>query len=220
VISALCIGGDSAYERAMPDFSIERDCGAAPVAGIDEAGRGPWAGPVVAAAVILDGGCLPRELAGRIDDSKALTAAARAEVFALLPMYALIGVGQASVAEIDQFNILRATFLAMARAVEKLPAMPAMALVDGNRLPPLPCPARAVVRGDGRSLSIAAASIVAKVTRDRLMGDLARQHPGYGWEHNAGYGTALHKQGIVRYGLTPHHRLSFRPVSELSCVTT
>ncbi|MGH6932621.1 MAG: ribonuclease HII [Dongiaceae bacterium] len=203
----------------MPDFALERACKHRPVAGIDEAGRGPWAGPVLAAAVILDERTLPAALAARIDDSKALTAAARAELFALLPMYALIGVGQASVAEIDQFNILRATLLAMTRAVEKLPVAPAAALVDGNRAPPLACPVLTVIRGDSRSLSISAASIVAKVTRDQLMGQLARRHPGYGWERNAGYGTALHKQGLVRLGITPHHRRSFRPISELYALT-
>lgn len=203
----------------MPDFSLERACDRQPVAGIDEAGRGPWAGPVVAAAVILDDRTLPSELASHIDDSKLLTAAARAELFALLPMYALIGVGQSSVAEIDRLNILRATFLAMTRAVERLPVKPAMALVDGNRAPSLPCPVRTIIGGDGLSLSIAAASIIAKVTRDRFMTELARVHPGYGWERNAGYGTAGHKQGLVRLGITPHHRRSFRPISELIHLT-
>jgi ribonuclease HII len=204
----------------MPDFSLERACPAQPVAGIDEAGRGPWAGPVVAAAVILDERTLPSGLASRIDDSKQMSAAARAEVFALLPLYGLIGIGQASVAEIDQFNILKATFLAMARAVDRLPVKPAMALVDGNRAPALPCPVRNVVRGDSFSLSIAAASIVAKVTRDRLMTELAVRHPGYGWERNVGYGTAVHKQGLVRLGVTSHHRRSFRPISELISLTS
>lgn len=203
----------------MPDFSLERACDSQPVAGIDEAGRGPWAGPVVAAAVILDERTLPSEMASQIDDSKLLSTAVRAELFALLPMYALIGVGQSSVAEIDRLNILRATFLAMTRAVERLPVKPAMALVDGNRAPSLPCPARTIIGGDGLSLSIAAASIIAKVTRDRLMTELARAHPGYGWERNAGYGTAMHKQGLVRLGITPHHRQSFRPISELVHLT-
>ena len=199
----------------MPDLSLERACPHSPVAGIDEAGRGPLAGPVVAAAVILDERSLPAELAERIDDSKAVDADERAELFALLPLYCLIGVGEASVAEIDRFNILRASLLAMRRAVERLPVAPAIALVDGNQPPDLACPVRAVVGGDGISLSIAAASIIAKVTRDRRMAQLARAHPGYGWETNAGYGTPEHLQGLVRLGVTPHHRRSFRPVSEL-----
>lgn len=199
----------------MPDFSLERACRKSPVAGIDEAGRGPLAGPVVAAAVILDERTLPDELALRIDDSKAVAREERAELFALLPLYALIGVGEASVEEIDDLNILRATLLAMRRAVERLPVRPAIALVDGNMPPDLTCPVRTVIAGDGLSLSIAAASIVAKVTRDRLMGELARTHPGYGWEHNAGYATAEHHQGIVRLGVTTHHRRSFRPISEV-----
>jgi len=198
----------------MPDFSLERSCKQGPVAGIDEAGRGPWAGPVVAAAVILDEKTLPRDIAARLDDSKVVPPPLRGELFGLLPLYALIGVGQATVEEIDSHNILEATMLAMARAVQRLPVAPAMALVDGNRAPTLPCPVRPVVKGDGLSLSIAAASIIAKVTRDRIMADLARQHPGYGWEHNAGYGTAEHQAALKRLGVTPHHRQSFRPISE------
>jgi ribonuclease HII len=206
--------GESLYQAPMPDFLLERSCKQKPVAGIDEAGRGPWAGPVVAAAVILEEKSLPPEIAARLDDSKALSAAARNEMFALLPLYGLIGVGEASVAEIDEHNILRATFMAMARAVRRLPVAPAMALVDGNRAPELPCPVRTVVKGDSLSLSIAAASIVAKVTRDRLMAGLARAHPGYGWERNAGYGTAEHQAALRRLGITPHHRQSFRPIFE------
>jgi len=203
----------------MPDFSLERGCPQSPVAGIDEAGRGPWAGPVFAAAVILDERSLPDELAERIDDSKALPPEERAELFALLPLYGMIGVGEASVAEIDELNILRASLLAMRRAVERLPVAPAIALVDGNRPPDLPCSVRVVVGGDGLSLSIAAASIVAKVMRDRRMALLAREHPGYGWESNAGYGTPEHRQGLVRLGVTPYHRRSFRPISELLQLT-
>jgi ribonuclease HII len=208
--------GESRYERRMPDFSLERACRQSPIAGIDEAGRGPLAGPVVAAAVILDERTLPDDLACRIDDSKAIARDERAELFALLPLYALIGVGQASVEEIDALNILQASLLAMRRAVERLPVQPAVALVDGNRPPALPCPVQTIVAGDGLSLSIAAASIVAKVTRDRLMTELARAHPGYGWEHNAGYGTAEHRQALQRLGPTPHHRRSFRPVCEVA----
>jgi ribonuclease HII len=174
---------------------------------------------VVAAAVVLDFLALPRKLARRLDDSKLLERQEREELFGLIPDYAMIGVGEASVDEIDSINILQASLLAMRRALEALPAVPAMALIDGNQLPALPCPAQAVVGGDGRSLSIAAASIIAKVTRDHLMNVLAEQHPGYGWETNVGYSTPEHLQGLVRLGVTPHHRRSFRPVYELLSLT-
>lgn len=196
----------------MPDFQFE-DAGGDPVAGVDEAGRGPWAGPVVAAAVILDRDRLPALLRGHIDDSKKLSRRAREAVFAALPAYAAIGIGRAEVDEIDRLNILEAALLAMARACARLPVSPACVLVDGNRAPALPCPTRCVVGGDGLSLSIAAASIVAKVTRDRIMDDLALRHPGYGWETNAGYGTRQHRDALARLGPTPHHRRSFRPVA-------
>jgi ribonuclease HII len=199
----------------MPTFRFERKCAAQPVAGIDEAGRGPLAGPVIAAAVVLDMARLPRRIARRIDDSKQLPPAERAALFELMQPYAAIGVGGASVTEIDTINILRATYLAMRRAVARLPVRPAVALVDGNGAPELPCDVRTIVDGDALSLSIAAASIVAKVTRDRLMALLARHHPGYGWEHNAGYGTDEHRDALLRLGLTPHHRRSFRPVYEV-----
>jgi ribonuclease HII len=198
----------------MPDFSLERRCRRRPVAGIDEAGRGPLAGPVVAAAVILDERNLPDDIASRLDDSKVVPPSVRSELFGLLPLYALIGVGHATVEEIDSHNILKATLLAMARAVQRLPVTPAIALVDGNRAPDLSCPVRLVIKGDGLSFSIAAASIIAKVTRDRIMADLARAHPGYGWEHNAGYATSEHHEALRRLGTTPHHRQSFRPVLE------
>jgi ribonuclease HII len=196
----------------MPDFRFE-DAGDGPVAGIDEAGRGPWAGPVVAAAVILDRDRLPAALRGRIDDSKRLSRLEREAVFAALPACAAIGIGRAEVDEIDRLNILAATLLAMARACMQLPVSPARVLVDGNRTPALPCPTRCVVGGDGLSLSIAAASIVAKVTRDRIMAALALRHPGFGWENNAGYGTRQHRDALARLGPTPHHRRTFRPVA-------
>ncbi|MEK7819815.1 MAG: ribonuclease HII [Pseudomonadota bacterium] len=202
----------------MPDFSLEdsaRAEGFAMIAGIDEAGRGPWAGPVVAAAVILDQAALPAALAEGLDDSKKLSAARREALFALLPEFARIGVGRAEVDEIDRLNILQATFLAMTRAAAALSSVPDLALVDGNRPPALACAVRCVVGGDGRSLSIAAASVVAKVTRDRVMTELALRHPGYGWERNAGYGTAEHQAALARLGPTPAHRRSFRPVAAL-----
>ena len=195
----------------MPDLSLER---AQPgvVAGIDEAGRGPWAGPVVAAAVVLDTDRLPELLRNDLDDSKKLRPVRRSELFAALAGCARIGVGVAEVSEIDTINILAATMEAMARAVHDLGFVPDHALIDGNRAPALPCPATCAVRGDGRSLSIAAASVVAKVTRDRLMAGLARVHPGYGWERNAGYGTAEHRAALERLGVSPQHRRSFAPV--------
>ena len=192
----------------MPHFRYEQQMGRR-VAGVDEAGRGPLAGPVVAAAVIFSGGTAPPG----IDDSKKLRSAAREALFAAIMASAEVGIGQASVAEIDRLNILQATFLAMRRALAALSPPPGHALIDGNRLPPgLPCPATTIVRGDSHSLSIAAASIIAKVTRDRLMLDLAAAHPGYGWERNMGYGTPVHLAGLARLGPTPHHRLSFAPV--------
>ena len=199
----------TAAARAMPDLSLEASL-PPPVAGIDEAGRGPWAGPVVAAAVILPADRAP----DGIDDSKRLSRERRAELYERIQAAATIGVGEASVGEIDALNVLQATMLAMRRAVEALGTSPSHALVDGNRLPDLACPARAVIGGDSRSLSIAAASIVAKETRDRIMRRLARLHPGYGWERNAGYGTPEHARALAALGPTPHHRRSFRPVRE------
>jgi ribonuclease HII len=204
-------------KRRVPDFTFEQAAGCIEgrlVAGIDEVGRGPLAGPVVACAVILDSTRLPTDLALRIDDSKALRPAARRELFLRLQDHAQLGIGAASVEEIDGLNILAASLLAMRRAVERLPVPPDVALVDGNRAPDLPCPARTVVKGDQLSLSIAAASIIAKVTRDRIMADLAQTHPGYGWERNAGYGTAEHRAALKRLGATPEHRRSFLPVRQ------
>ena len=198
----------------MPDFNLERAAGGR-VAGIDEAGRGPLAGPVIAAAVILDPKTLPDMLRDGIDDSKLLTKSRREELFAVLQSHAHIGIGGASAAEIDRINILAATLRAMGRAVDDLGIVPDLALIDGNRTPELACPATAVVRGDRASLSIAAASIVAKVTRDRIMAGLARRHPGFGWERNAGYGTAEHKQALTRLGVTPHHRKTFAPINKI-----
>ena len=182
------------------------------VAGIDEVGRGPLAGPVLAAAVLFPRRPT-RRLAALIDDSKRLTAAQRQTAYdALRGSGAEIGVGAASVAEIASLNILHAAMLAMRRAVARLPTVPALALVDGNRAPDLPCPVRCVVGGDGTVLSIAAASIVAKVVRDRAMARLAVRFPGYGWERNAGYGTGEHRDAIRRLGPTPHHRIAFGTV--------
>ncbi len=179
-----------------------------PVAGIDEAGRGPWAGPVVAAAVILK----PEQIPAGLNDSKKLTPRMREALYGEIVQHAIVGVGVADVALIDAGNILQATLIAMRTAVGDLGRTPAAALVDGNRCPDLPCPAEPLIKGDARSLSVAAASIIAKVTRDRHMVALARKHPGYGWERNKGYGTREHAHALRRLGVTPHHRLSFAPV--------
>jgi ribonuclease HII len=194
-----------------PHFGFERE-GPRPVCGIDEVGRGPWAGPVVAAAVILDPHALPEGL----DDSKRLTPARREELAVVLHSVAIVGLGVASVAEIETMNILQASFLAMRRAVARLATRPALALVDGHLHPPgLPCPCRPIVGGVGLALSIAAASIVAKVARDRMMVALAQQFPGYGWETNMGYGTRAHAEGLARLGVSPHHRRSYQPIHEI-----
>ena len=183
------------------------------VAGVDEAGRGPLAGPVLAVAVVFPRG-LPRDLAQLIDDSKKLTAPARERALAALIRSgrAEIGIGAASVAEIDRINILHATMLAMRRAVMRLPSLPDLVLIDGNRAPDLPCTTQCCVGGDATSLSIAAASIVAKVTRDRAMHRLALRYPGYGWHENAGYGTAAHRAALHQHGPSRHHRAAFGTV--------
>ncbi|MBU2582117.1 MAG: ribonuclease HII [Alphaproteobacteria bacterium] len=178
------------------------------IAGIDEAGRGPWAGPVVAAAVILDLDNLPSGVA----DSKALDADARELAFASVRRTSQIGIGIADVGRIDRDNILNATMWAMAAALRDLKTKPRLALIDGNRLPQVSCSARAIVRGDAKCLSIAAASIVAKVTRDRIMAELAETYPGYGFERHKGYGTPQHREALERLGPTDIHRRSFRPV--------
>ena len=200
----------------MPDFAIERGCPGM-VCGVDEAGRGPLAGPVVAAAVILDRRRFRGALRRDLDDSKALSRELRESCYdALLAAARLgvvrIGVGAASRTEIDRINILRASLVAMRRAVAALGIAPDLALVDGNIAPALPCPVKTVVKGDALSFSIAAASVVAKVTRDRIMHALAGRYPGYGWETNVGYSTPEHGAGIRKLGVTPHHRRSFEPV--------
>jgi len=202
----------------MPDFRLELSAGGR-VAGIDEAGRGPLAGPVLAAAVVLSRR-VPGGLLALLDDSKKLTAARRETAFAALRAAQAagqveIGVGAASVADIVRINILQASLLAMCRAVAGLPAPPDLALVDGNQPPALPCPVRCVIGGDGLSLSIAAASIVAKVLRDRLMARLALRYPGYDWDSNAGYGTPAHRQALLTLGPTRHHRPTFGLVRRL-----
>ncbi len=196
----------------MPDFVLERRCEGI-VCGIDEAGRGPLAGPVVAAAVILDRKTLPRKLRAELDDSKKLTREERDEYAVMIRRCAVrIGVGAASVREIERHNILQATFIAMRRALNRLGMMPDIALIDGNQPPPLPCAVKTVIGGDGLSLSIAAASVIAKVTRDRLMRALAQRYDGYGWMTNVGYGTEEHRAAILALGPTRHHRMTFAPL--------
>lgn len=200
---------------AGPDFSFEtawHKRGITQVAGVDEVGRGPLAGPVVAAAVILDPYCLPPGL----NDSKQVSAKNRALLAAELPTIATVSIAEASVEEIDALNIRQATFLAMRRAVEGLAIAPEALLIDGRDIPQgLPCKAEAIVKGDGRSLSIAAASIVAKEARDALMRQLDAEHPGYGWAQNAGYPTKAHRDALLSLGVTPHHRRSFRPIHNI-----
>lgn len=186
--------------------------GAARVAGVDEVGRGPLAGPVTAAAVVLDPTCVPEGL----NDSKKLSAKRREALLPEIMAVAEVSIAHASVEEIDRLNILRAAHLAMVRAIEGLPAPPDHALIDGTMLPRgIGCPASAIVKGDARCLSIAAASIVAKCARDAIMVDLAQQHPGYGWETNMGYGAKAHLSALRELGPTPHHRRSFKPVHNM-----
>lgn len=198
--------------RLMPTFeleSVELALGGGPIVGIDEAGRGPWAGPVVAAAVVLDAKNLPVGIA----DSKQLDADQREVVFHRIKEQALdYGIAIADAERIDRDNILNATLWAMAKAVDSLAVEPRLALVDGNKLPRLKMPARAIVKGDAKCLSIAAASILAKVTRDRIMIEVARSCPGYGFERHKGYGTPEHKEALQRLGVSPYHRRSFKPV--------
>ncbi|MBY4894454.1 ribonuclease HII [Rhodobacteraceae bacterium N5(2021)] len=196
-----------------PDFEMERALGGS-VAGVDEVGRGPWAGPVTACAVVLD----PERVPPGLNDSKKLTEARREALAVQILCVADVSLGWASVEEIDALNIRQATFLAMTRAINGLNAPPTHALIDGNAIPPgLPCPASCVVKGDGRAVSIAAASIVAKVRRDALMKELAVMHPGYGWDTNMGYGTAKHTAGLHHLGVTQHHRRSFAPIRKILC---
>jgi ribonuclease HII len=177
-------------------------------AGVDEAGRGPWAGPVVAAAVIFEAGRAPRGLR----DSKLLAADERERLYDAIRKVAIVGIGVVEVDDIDSLNILQATFRAMQQAVAQLSTQPATVIVDGNICPPLPCRAVPCVDGDQFCPSVAAASIIAKVTRDRMMLSLAQTFPGYRWETNKGYGTREHADAIVKLGVTPHHRRSFAPI--------
>ncbi len=198
-----------------PDYSYETKAllqGASIVAGVDEVGRGPLAGPVTAAAVVLDVGCIPEGL----NDSKKLTERRRRALYDAIAASAEVSIAHASVEEIDRLNILRASHLAMERALAGLPRRPDMALIDGNMIPlGLTIPARTIIKGDALSVSISAASIMAKICRDCVMRDLAQHYPGYGWETNAGYPSKSHKEALQNLGVTPHHRRSFKPVHNI-----
>lgn len=200
---------------SLPDYHLEELAllrGASVVAGVDEVGRGPLAGPVMAAAVILNPDCIPEGL----NDSKKLTAKRREALYEQILDVADVGVGEASVQEIDEINILRASHVAMVRAVQNLSGRPDYVLVDGKMIPQgLNIRAEGVVKGDTKSVSISAASIVAKIRRDRLMESLAQQFPGYGWERNMGYPTKEHKSALSSLGITPHHRRSFKPIHNM-----
>ena len=200
----------------MPDFSHEinygRNAGKA-ICGVDEVGRGPLAGPVVAAAVVLPIDC-PDSIVTALRDSKKMSEKAREALFQPLCDLCPHAITEASVAEIDTINILQASMLAMQRAVAALDIKIDVALIDGNRAPQINCQPVTIIKGDDKSYSIAAASIIAKVYRDRLMKKLAIEFPSYGWEHNAGYGTATHMAALDAYGVTPWHRTSFAPVRE------
>jgi len=196
-----------------PDFSFEQaamNAGHASVCGIDEAGRGPWAGPVVAAAVVLD----PRRIPPGLNDSKKLTEARREAVYPIIMEYARVGIGIADQDHIDRDNILAATLWAMGEALAQLGGT-GLALIDGNRAPKLPCAVRTIIGGDGKSLSIAAASIIAKVTRDRLMTAFHHDYPQYGFARHKGYGTAEHQAALTLHGPCPLHRRSFAPIAQL-----
>ncbi len=198
-----------------PDYSYEnaaRVAGAYIIAGVDEVGRGPLAGPVTAAAVVLDPARIPEGL----NDSKKLSGVKRALLYDLIAAVAEVSIAHASVEEIDDLNILRASHLAMERAVAGLARTPDMALIDGNMIPRgLTIPARTIIKGDALSVSISAASIMAKICRDCVMRDLAQHYPGYGWETNAGYPSKSHKEALQNLGVTPHHRRSFKPVHNI-----
>ncbi len=203
-------------EGIMPDFTREKQLlkTYTVIAGVDEVGRGPWAGPVTACAVILD----PTNIPDGLNDSKKLSAKAREYLFSQIIETASVSIAHVSVEDIDRINILQASLLAMEKAIAGLITPADYALIDGNKTPRnLACPSEAIVRGDGKSASIAAASIVAKVTRDRMMVALSQQFPGYGWETNAGYGTKLHQEGLNALGVTPHHRRSFKPIHKILC---
>lgn len=209
--TAIILSMRIADSRIKPTFELEAaelQLGMTPIAGVDEAGRGPWAGPVVAAAVILD----PARIPDNIDDSKAMDEESRAFLYNRIMKVADVGVGVAELDRIDRDNILGATLWAMGEAVAALKSQPRLVLIDGNKAPRIAVETRTIVKGDAKCLSIAAASIVAKVTRDRIMMAMARDYPGYGFERHKGYGTPEHQAAIERLGVCALHRRSFKPV--------
>jgi ribonuclease HII len=201
----------------MPDFELE-DLYNGAVAGLDEAGRGPWVGPVVAGCAVFLSRDVDARLLSDLNDSKKLSKKKREMLFDLLQKETekgtmLLGIGEASAEEIDRLNILQASFLAMKRALAKIKIKPMVALIDGNREPKdFAVPVKSVIKGDAKSYSISAASILAKVYRDRLMEKMAEEYPHYGFEKNAGYGTKDHIAGLQQYGVTPQHRRSYAPI--------
>ncbi len=204
----------------MPDFEIE-DSFKGKVCGIDEAGRGPWAGPVVAGAVILEREKISEELIANLNDSKKISKKKRELLYNLLMIEtekgnAKIGVGISEAEEIDEINILQATFKAMKRAYRDMGKVADHTIIDGNKIPTdFPTEASYVIKGDSKSISISAASIIAKVTRDKMMDELAVKYPEYLWEKNAGYGTKAHIEALKEHGITPQHRKSYKPIREL-----
>jgi ribonuclease HII len=194
----------------MISYDLESTLGTI-VAGVDEAGRGPWAGPVVASAVILN----PDNIPAGINDSKKLSEKKRIMLYQEIINSSQVGIGIVSVQDIDKLNILQASLLAMQIAVNNLPVIPDMALIDGNKTPDLQCKSKAIINGDSLSLSIAAGSIIAKVTRDNIMQDLDKQFPQYDWKNNSGYGTKKHQEAINNHGITIHHRISFKPIKNI-----
>jgi len=201
-------------KNSAPDFSFETahlKAGHKLIAGVDEAGRGPWAGPVVAAAVILDVKNIPAGL----NDSKKLNEEKREQLFEQIQTTSLVGIGIVSSAKIDKINILQATMVAMSQALENLPTLPTIALIDGNKAPGVKILCETIKKGDARSLSIAAASIIAKVTRDKIMRKMDDKFPGYNFSRHKGYGTAIHAGALEKLGPCPQHRMSFAPIRAL-----
>ena len=201
--------------KKRPDFSIEDNCNGV-ICGIDEVGRGPLAGPVVSAAVIINRKLAPTEILEQINDSKKLSIKKREFLYHKIFEFADVAIAECSVDEIDDINILQASLKAMSKAFNKLPNKADTALIDGNKAPKISGNTQTVIKGDSISLSIAAASIVAKHYRDELMKKIANDFPEYGWDHNAGYGTKEHLQAIEKYGITLHHRKSFAPIKQYS----
>lgn len=199
--------------KTSPNFSIENSCPGI-VCGIDEVGRGPLAGPVVASAVIIDREKAPTEILEQINDSKKISAKKRDYLFHKIHEFSEVAIAECSVEEIDEINILQASLKAMGKAYAKLQPKIALALIDGNKSPKIDCETKTVIKGDSISLSIAAASIIAKEYRDKLMCEIANDFPQYGWETNAGYGTKAHLAAIESHGITPHHRRSFAPIKQ------